>query len=468
MNLKVKEFAKNFSYTVLVNVITLLITAILTLIVPKFFGTKEFAYWQLYVFYLSYVGFFHFGWADGVYLRYGGEKYDGLDQSKFVTQFWLFVLLQSTIGIIFTVFLFLIKDADKSYTLLMTIIYGIIVNPRYLLLFVLQGTNRIKAYAKIMLLDRILFTILVLLILIIGNRDYKSLIIADVISRGISMIYTMYICKEIVFGKLSPLKGGFVEAWDNISVGIQLMLANIASNFIIGIVRIGIERKWGIEAFGKISLTISISNLLLNFINSISVVIFPLLRRSSKESMSQTYLNIRSLLMASVFGMLLVYQPARSILSIWLPQYAESLKYMVLLFPICVFESKTALLTNTYLKTLRKEKYILLANVTAVLLSLFFVAITVFTFKSLTMSIISVVVLVAFKSIYAEILISRILSLHMLKDIFVELGMTIIFITCGWFISGWLNVLIYFVAYFIYLIINRSNILLSVKRIKSL
>ena len=34
------------------------------------------------------------------------------------------------------------------------------------------------------------------------------------------------------------------------------------------------------------------------------------------------------------------YYPIKLILSTWLPQYADSLRYMALLFPICIYESK--------------------------------------------------------------------------------------------------------------------------------
>ncbi len=40
----------------------------------------------------------------------------------------------------------------------------------------------------------------------------------------------------------------------------------------------------------------------------------------------------------------------------WLPEYADSLQYMGILFPIVIYEGRMSLLINTYLKTIRKEK----------------------------------------------------------------------------------------------------------------
>ena len=49
----------------------------------KLIGVEKYGYWQLYLFYTSYVGFFQLGWNDGIYLRYGGEDYNNLDKGLF-------------------------------------------------------------------------------------------------------------------------------------------------------------------------------------------------------------------------------------------------------------------------------------------------------------------------------------------------------------------------------------------------
>lgn len=49
----------------------------------------------------------------------------------------------------------------------------------------------------------------------------------------------------------------------------------------------------------------------------------------------------------------------------WLPEYTDSLMYMALLFPMCIYEGKMSLLINTYLKTLREEKAMLKVNLIA-------------------------------------------------------------------------------------------------------
>ena len=51
----------------------------MVIIVPKFLSLEDYGLWQLFLFYYSYIGFFHFGWEDGIYLRYAGNSFETLD-----------------------------------------------------------------------------------------------------------------------------------------------------------------------------------------------------------------------------------------------------------------------------------------------------------------------------------------------------------------------------------------------------
>ncbi len=83
MKSKIINLIKNFTYILTANLISLLIATLIVLIVPKLIGVEDYGYWQVYLFYVSYVVFMHFGWSDGIYLRYGGKQYKELDKRLF-------------------------------------------------------------------------------------------------------------------------------------------------------------------------------------------------------------------------------------------------------------------------------------------------------------------------------------------------------------------------------------------------
>ena len=469
MNNKALDFIKNFSYTLSSNLLSLVISTLVVLIIPKLIGVEEYGYWQLYIFYTSYIGFLHFGWNDGIYLRYGGKEYDSLDKKKFFSQYYMLFTSQLLIGVLISIYaLLFVQGENRVFIVQMTSIALVIVNSRYMLLFLLQATNRIRIYAKITMLDRILYVGLIILLLAFGIRNFKLMIIADLLGKGVSLLVAMYACKDIVFRNISQFTFTIKEAYLNLSVGIKLMLSNIAGKFIVGFVKLGIERSWDIATFGKVSLTLSISNLVMLFINAVGVIMYPILRRTNESKLPNIYMTMRDVLMIILLGVLIIYYPLKSILSGWLPEYAESLNYMAILFPIVIYEGKMSLLINTYLKTLRKEKTILFINVITVSMSALFTLVTTVLLRNLDFAIISIVILLALRSVISEMILSKTINISVLKDILIELGMTSIFIFTAWKLDSFITVLIYGLFYGIYLFIKRTDIKNSAQNLKIL
>jgi O-antigen/teichoic acid export membrane protein len=469
LNIKAINFIKNFSYTLLSNLVAMIISTIIILVVPKLIGVEDYGYWQLYLFYSSYVGILHFGWNDGIYLRYGGREYRELNKSLFFSQFWMLVILQILMAaIIIGVSTYIVIDINRLHIYKMTAVCMLIVNIRYMLIYILQATNRIKEYAQITLMEKLLYCCLILLILFAGVKQYKLLIDVDILAKFLSLIYSTYCCRDIVFKKISIFYLNFRETIENVNVGTKLMFANIASMLIIGIVQFGIERTWDVTTFGKVSLTISVSNLIMVFINAIGIVMFPVLRRTSEEKLPIIYTTMRTFLMVLLIGLLIVYYPIKIILSEWLPHFDDSLLYMALIFPICVYEGKMSLLINTYLKTLRKEKLMLKINLTSVLFSFILTGLFTVLLKSISLVILSLVVSLAFRCILAEFFLSKILNVSIYKDIILELLISLIFIIIGWFMTSLMGATLYLVVYGFYLLIKRKDIKATFKNVNQL
>lgn len=469
MNIKALSFFKNVSYSISSNLISLSASILVILIIPKLIGVEEYGYWQLYIFYSSYVGFLHFGWNDGIYLRYGGEEYKNLDKRLFYSQFIELFIFQIFIGVLIWIYSnYFVSDIYRDFIFKMVAIAMVIENSRLMLFYLLQATNKIKEYARITILDRIIYILLVIILVMIGIRDFKIMIFADLIGKLTSLVLVVFTCRDIVLNKVSNFYISFTEIITNISVGMKLMFANIASMLIIGIVRFGIERAWDVATFGKVSLTLSISNMMMIFINAVGVIMFPILRRTNQEKLSSIYSTMRDFLMVILFGVLVIYYPIKSVISAWLPHYAESLLYMALVFPMFIFEGKMALLINTYLKTLRREKVMLRINLISMVVSLITTYISTQLFVSLNITVLNIVVLLAIRSVLAEKYLASVLKIQVNKDIFLEIALTLIFILTGWFINSYMTVFIYGIAYLSYLMIKKNDITRTILNIKSL
>ena len=88
--------------------------------------------------------------GDGVYLRFGGKKYEDLDAHYFNTQFWLLVFFEIIVGIVITAAgaVLITDDENKKFIIAMIGVCCVLQLPRTLLQYLMQTTNRIVEYAR--------------------------------------------------------------------------------------------------------------------------------------------------------------------------------------------------------------------------------------------------------------------------------------------------------------------------------
>ncbi len=466
-----RESAKNviwkLYYSISANLVNFLISLFVAFVIPKFLGLEQYGYWQLYIFYVGYVGFFHFGHPDGVYLRYGGKYYDELDKSLLHSQFVFVIFLEILVLVGFILFSFSrINNLNRAIVVIATGVNCLLMLPRVLLQFILQGTGRIREYAKNFILERLIYIILLVIFLAFGIHKFEYMIIADVFAKFVALLEIGWICKDIVFVKSVRLKIAFHEFFVNVSAGINLLFANIASLLIIGIVRFGIERSWDVITFGKVSFSLSISNFVISFIYAVGIVVFPIIKRSDPEKLPLIYNTLGTLLSGSMIFLLITYFPIQKLLLLWLPEYHEAIHYFAILFPISIFEARSSLLINTYLKALREERAMLLLNVITVLFSMLVTFVVVLLLKSLILSIFSILLLVICKSILPDLYLQRKMGILCLRDGAWNVFATIEFVYCNWYVGGMIGWLV-FISLILFMIIIRrrefSSILMNFK-----
>lgn len=458
--MKLEKIIKNISYSFSANLISLLISVFMVMIVPKLLSVNDYGLWQLFLFYYSYLGFLHFGWEDGIYLRYAGKRFDELNCKTFAGQFYSIIFVQVILAIVISIFgQKFIFDPDKRMALICAIWLAPFVNFNSLCNFIMQITNRIKEYARLLVTERIIFFLGVLFFLVILRWNQFRYMYGTQVLAVVSMaIAGAYLCRNLLKPQFDSFTAIRREAYENISVGSKLMLANIASMLIIGIVRYGISIGWDVATFGRVSLTLGVSNFLMVFINSVSVVFFPIVKRMDEGKRSEVYLVIRNTLTFLLLAGLIGYYPVRYILSLWLPKYADSLIYMSVLFPVCVFESKVSLLINTYLKSMRKEFLMLKINAVSVAFSLFVTAITIGVWHNLNAAVFSIVLVYAFRCVLAEYHVAKLLGLNLRKNIIEDLLMCTIFIISGWVFDSFLCMAVYGAAYAVFVLIHRRSL----------
>lgn len=455
-----KTVLKNISYSFFANGISLLISVFMVLVVPKFVSVYDYGIWQLFLFYFTYLGFFPLGLVDGIYLRFAGKKFDELDTKLFSGQYYFLLIWLFFISIVLLAIVYgFIDNSVKKMVLICSIVLIPIVNFNNLSNFIMQITNRIKNYAALVLLERISLAVVVFLFLLCGDRHFINLYYAKAISVFLVCGMNLYFCRKLLKPNFYPLIEVLHEAKENCMVGIKLLFANIASMLIIGIIRFGISEGWDVATFGKISLILSISSFLMVCIDSISVVFFPILKHIELSKLPNLYKKIRSGIDLAGFTFLLSYYPIHLILCWWLPQYTDSLFFMALLFPVCIFECKMSLLINTYLKSLREEYLIFKINIISLAISGIITYLVVNLIHNLIFAVISITAIYAFRYILSELYISNILNFRLQKDILADIFMVSSFMLINCYLQSFRGMLIYAAIYVFYICFNKRSIL---------
>jgi O-antigen/teichoic acid export membrane protein len=467
LSFQLKKFTKDFSYTFFFNIFSMIVSGVLVFLVPKFLGVVEYGYWQLYILYCTFFNFLSFGITEGVYLRYGGKEYSNIQKSLFTSQFWVLVIFE----IIFMIsisygYVYIYSQSDKAIIIFLVCLATIITIPRGFLAYTLQATGRIRSCMSGYFLERCIYFCLVIFLLLMGVKQFEIIILADIIGKAVSLIFLVKVCKEIVINQFATKRVLFIELQKNIGAGSNLLLANISSLLIIGIVRFSIEDNWGIAAFGKVTLTLSISNMILSFFSAISLVLFPMLKKIPEEHKIKIYYSLSNAITIASLGLLLLYFPLQLILVFWIPNYSESLIYLGFLLPLCLYESKMTLLFNTYLKTYRREKALLRINIFSVLLSVFVSYVGVVHINNLNFLIFSILFLLAFRSTIAQLYLSKLLKVSVTKDIIIESIAVFLFIFITWEYKGIYGFMLYFTIYLIYVLVKKNYLFSVIKNIK--
>ncbi|WP_379945966.1 lipopolysaccharide biosynthesis protein [Enterococcus devriesei] len=464
MNNKTKSITTNMRYAVTANFAILAVGVILNLFVPKVINVTDFGYWQIYTFYSSFALFLNIGWLDGIYLRFGGEEYEDLNKEIFGTQFWLLLLFQVTISILLIILANLfVSSPDKKTVLVLVSVTSLILNLKFFIIYLFQTTNRIKDYSLISQNDRYIYIFFLLGYFFCGGRSYVMLIIFDIIANVIVTCWGMLRIKDIIFKPLKISSNVLLEVRENISVGINLMISNIASKLMVGVSRIIVENNWDVDTFGKLSLTLSISNMFLTFVNAIGIVIFPVLRKTDRSNMKKIYTEIRPFFVFITYVLLLSFIPIKFVLGVWLPNYRESLNFMILLFPMIVYEGRMSLLVSTYLKVLREERTILAVNLISLVVALFSSLISAYFLQNLNLTVASILIVIMVRCILAENRLIKKMNMNIRNENIFETLLTLLFIISNIFFNNVIAFIVYLVCITVFFVQKKENILKGVK-----
>ena len=454
----VRNAAKNIKYVLLSQILVFVLGIFKSLVLPKYLGVEGFGYWQIYLLYLSYVGMFALGFNDGIYLRYGSYQYNELPFKKIRSSIRIYTYMLIIFTVSMCILSLYIIDGSKIFPIFMAFLNIFIIGIYGVFIFIYQITNQMKKYSFFSLIDKIIVMMSLIFIMIINERNYKFIIVVDCISKAITVALMIYSCKELWFGDIDRYSESIKEFILNIKVGVNLMIANLMGMFVIGIGRFIVEQFGSIKQYSYYSFGISITNLVLIFIASVSTVLYPTLKRLSENNYSIYFEEINRVLSLFNITALLVYFPSYLFILYIMPDYSPMLIYLNLLFGVVFLQGKMQLLNNSFYNALREEKAMFKANMSCVIIFTILVS-AIFPFVKLIWIIAACTfITMIFRCYLSEIFLRKKMECINMNIMLKEIIVLLIFILSTTLLNLKLSFIIFIIVYARIMFNNRKLI----------
>lgn len=462
----IQKAATGFKFTLLAQIVVLVLGLVKSLLVPKVLEISGYGYWQVYVLYSTYVGIFMLGYNDGVYLLYGKYRYEDLPFLKLRAANKWFIGMLTAFTVVCSTLSFLLYSNERQFAMVCVSLDIILMGIYGLLIYVLQITNQMKAYSFYSVLDKFIVLVIILIIFALKlNVQYSVFILIDVFSKVVVSTALIFKCRSLFWGKADNIRIGISEFANNIKIGISLMLAQLMGQLIMGIGRFFIDLFGEIDEYAHYSFGVSITNLVLVFITAVSLVLYPALKRLPDSNYGIYFDKLNKELVLLNNYVLVLYFPAVLVVNWFVPKYSSIVGYLHILFGIVIIQAKMQLIINTYYKVLRKERKLFFANMICVIIFLILAAATYLPTKDIRMIAVSTFVAMLYRCYVSELYLRKELKLGFSKGMIFEICVVIAYVIGVWILPYKAALVTYVVFLIIYTIINRKEIEQGISKI---
>lgn len=319
------KLKKGLLYVFIANLINLLISLFSGFVLPKMLSIETYADIKLFQLYVSYIGFVSLGFADGMYLKYGGKNIEELDAKVIREEFNTYKVFQIIISIIGIVISIIVKNSILLFCMLTVFpvnVAGYVKN-------LYQAIGKFKEYSRYTNINTFLvFIINIILLFIIKTDNPKFYIGTYVIAYFLYWLIVEYENNK-VFKKIENCKCKKIYLVENVKQGFFLMLGNFCNVMFTSIDRQFVQKLLGNIKFAYYSFAVSIENLMDVFISPISTVMYNYLCCNNEV---KSVLKIKRLVLVFATIIVAVIFPAKFVIDVWITKYLEAETVLFILF----------------------------------------------------------------------------------------------------------------------------------------
>jgi O-antigen/teichoic acid export membrane protein len=363
------DFARHFLLVFGSQLVVFASGLIKSLVVPVVLGVSDYGYWQIYVFYAVYVGGFTLGHNDGIYLKYGGYRFEDLPFATLRASNVMYVFLLALGATMIAAFAATATDPQREIVFFAVAANILVLGATSNISLSLQAANQMKDFAFLNAADKIFFTLALLALFDPQLRTFWYLISVDLVGKSSVLVFLLFRYRQLYVGPFAGIAVALSEFCENLRSGIQLMVANLSGMLVLGIGRIIIEYFGSPDSYSHYAFATSLASVVLMSVTAMSVVIYPSLKQQDEASyirhfeMTNKAYSVFSLLMLSS------YFAAIAFISLVAKSYSPVIEFLNVIFVITALQGKMQLINNTFYKALRLEGLMLRANLMSLVIA---------------------------------------------------------------------------------------------------
>lgn len=465
-----KNILINIAEVLASNVATIIAGIVLGFIIPKVLTVDGFGYYKTFTLYATYTGLFSLGIIDGIVLEYGGCDYHEYDRRLFRSIFRWYAFIHIIWAVIILGFSILFHDSNYSYIAIMIAIYMFFANFVGYFQQISQITQRFKEYsiAKIIqsLMRIVSGLIMIALFLITGDFvDYRIYIGLTVLEFVIVSIGYYLIYSDIIRGSYTPLAETKETLISLSRIGFPLLFANLCSTLILSLDRQFVNLLFSNKEYAVYAFAYNLLALVTVATSAISTVLYPMLKRTTKETLKENYSDLIGIMLVLVYGTLAAYFPLCKFIRWFLPNYIDSLVIFRIIFPGLAISSAVTVVMHNYYKTLGDNYRYFIRSIVVLIISAIANLIAYLCFHTtISISIASIITMIIWY-VYVE----QYFVLNYKYDRRKNLGYLIVMMIAFYLVTimeNWIiSLLLYLLVFSLITVVMQKNIIINAKKI---
>ncbi|MCI5775927.1 MAG: oligosaccharide flippase family protein [Aerococcus sp.] len=358
------KLLKNIISVALSNIVNFGTSFIIGFILPTILSVNDYGHYRTYTLYLSMVYLFNFGFADGIYIKYGGMENDELDRPVVHSEHTFSLIFQA---IIFVLMLGYSLIQQNPILVLFSVVTFFTTMNTYHQNF-LQATGNFKIYSTGSIVKSVIYVIMLMLAIFgLHSDNYLLYIVLNVLSAFVLFAYYEY---HFYRREGWHFNGNLENKFILFRVGFLILIANMSLTFVglIGnwVVKFGFSN----ETFAQYSFQNSILNVILLVVNAVGMVFYNLLAKNQNHQMIAMIKKL-SLLVGIMSG--LAFFIFKLIIIFFINKYTPSIELLSITFIAIPYIVISRILIANLYKTQRSEMQYIRDSILYATLSLLFV-----------------------------------------------------------------------------------------------